>query len=533
MKTSNYVIYIRVPETDEYYLVHGYSGAVDKVSPSLVQYLLDRVDPNHTWHIKDIDVVRESLWGRELTEPSPSAVEMLRSRGYLTEMSSAEERLYLERLAGFLHLKKLETTPAGFMFVPSYECNLRCPYCFETDTRVQLGKLKVLQNVMMPEMVDAAYKCMDIIDNQRFADHPERKPTHRSITLYGGEPLALENLPIVEYICEKGAERGYQFSAITNGVDLHDFLHLLGPGGKINFLQITLDGPKAIHNKKRIGPRYKAGTFDRIVNNIKLALDTGVKISCRYHVDFNNISCTTELADELKRERLHEHPNFNLYTYPIHMFHRGQESPKHPIMAIHDMHKELSKLSEASVAKRQERAAAGLDAEDPTQGELQLFVPDDGIQSKLKAYIDGKLIGLLKNIEPCSATTGLYIFDPFWKIYTCWDSVGMSGHQTGTYSADGPVLNALNDEWLNRSPATIEDCKNCKYALLHFGGCASLPVSCRGTLFAPACYDFQDNFIYVAQKFFRQGLENALAQPTLPAVMQEASTAVEAGMTGD
>lgn len=533
MKTSNYVIYIRVPETDDYYLVHGYSGAIDKVSPSLVQYLLDRVDPSHTWHIKDIEIVRESLSGLELTEPSDEAVGMLRSRGYLTEMSSAEERLYVERLAGFLHRKKLESTPPGFMFVPSYECNLRCPYCFETDTRVQLGKLKVLQNVMTPEMVDAAYKCMEIIDNQRFRDHPERIPQCRSITLYGGEPLALENLPVVEYICEKGAERGYHFSAITNGVDLHDFLHLLGPG-KINFLQITLDGPKAIHNRKRIGPRHKGGTFDRIVKNIKLALETGVNISCRYHVDFNNVSCTKELADELKRERLHEHPNFKLYTYPIHMYHKGQESPQHPMMAIHDMHRELSKISEAAVAERQARAAAEYIEEDPTQAELLLEVPDDGIRAKLQSYLKGKLMGLLNSgIEPCSATTGLYIFDPFWKIYTCWDSVGMLGHQTGTYSADGPVLNSLNDEWLNRSPATIEDCKNCKYALLHFGGCASLPVACRGTLFAPACYDFQDSFIYVAQRFFRHGLEKALAQPTLPTVMQEASTAVEAGMAGD
>jgi radical SAM protein with 4Fe4S-binding SPASM domain len=217
------------------------------------------------------------------------------------------------------------------------------------------------------------------------------------------------------------------------------------------------------------------------------------------------------------------------------MFHKGEESPKYPIMAIHDMHRELSKISEAAAAERQARAAAEPgEADDPTQKALLIQAPDDGIKSKLKAYLAGKLMGLFNSgMEPCSATTGLYIFDPYWKIYTCWDSVGMLGHQTGSYSEEGPVLNSLNAQWLDRSPATIEQCKDCKYALLHFGGCASLPVSCRGTLFAPACYDFQDNFIYVAQKFFRQGLEKALEQPTLPAVMQEASTAAEAGMAGD
>jgi uncharacterized protein len=181
MRTSNYVAYVHVPETDDYYLVHGYSGAVDKVSPSLVRYMLDRCDPSHTWQTKDEEVVAETLRGREFDEPSDGAVEMLKGRGYLTEMTTPEELHYVERLAGFLHRKKVASTPPGFMFVPSYECNLRCPYCFETDTRRELGKLKVLQNVMTPQMVDAAFKSMDMIIEQRLGVLPERPPQGASI----------------------------------------------------------------------------------------------------------------------------------------------------------------------------------------------------------------------------------------------------------------------------------------------------------------------------------------------------------------
>lgn len=533
MKTSNYVIYVHVPETDEYYLVHGYSGAVDKVSPEVVQYMLDHADPNHTWHTKDQEIVRETLRGRELGEPSAGALGTLKSRGYLTDMSSAEERRYVERLTGFLHDKKVAGTPPGFMFIPTYECNLRCPYCFETETRVELGKLKVLQNVMFPEMVDAAYKCMDMLVAGRFPGRAEEKQRGGKITLYGGEPLTLETLPIVEYIFEEGVKRGYNFSAITNGVDLHHFLHLLGPG-KIDFLQITLDGPKEIHNRKRIGPRYKGGTYDRIVENIKLALATGVHVSVRFHVDFNNIARTKELADDLKRENLHEHKNFTLYTYPIHMFHRGVETPTYPLMGLHHMHAEVGRMSKAFLAEQEAQAAA---SPEPKKRELKVLnvrMPDDGIRSKLKSYLGGQLAGLFGGgIEPCAATTGLYIFDPFWKIYSCWDNVGMAGHETGTYSPDGPVLNDMHHDWLSRSPATIEECKDCKYALFHFGGCASLPIGSKGTIFAPACYDFQDNFIHGARKFLRQGLDAASQTPTMPAAMHEASTAFEAGMAGD
>src|SRR5262245_9120298 len=142
MKASNYVVYLHIPDTDDYYLVHGYSGAVDKVSPEVVKYMIDHADPAHTWHTKDLDIAKQSLEGRELEEISSDAMEMLKKRGYLTAMSSQEERNYVARLAGFLHDKKVAGTSPTFMFVPSYECNLRCPYCFETDTRVQLGKLK-------------------------------------------------------------------------------------------------------------------------------------------------------------------------------------------------------------------------------------------------------------------------------------------------------------------------------------------------------------------------------------------------------
>ena len=176
-----------------------------------------------------------------------------------------------------------------------------------------------------------------------------------------------------------------------------------------------------------------------------------------------------------------------------------------------------------------ETSAASGNGKKATQ--LKVLLTDEGIQRKLKTYIKGQLLGIYDtSMEPCGATTGLYIFDPLGKIYTCWDSVGMAGHETGTYSMDGPILNGMNLNWLNRSPATIEECKDCKYAFFHFGGCASLPMGSKGTIFAPACYDFQDNFIYVGQNFFKQGLEKILEENTVPPAIQEASAAAQAGI---
>lgn len=511
MKTSNYVIYFHIPETDEFYLVHGYTGAVDLASPEAIGYLLDRVDPNHTWHTKDLDIVREALGGRELKPISEDTIKMLKSRGYLTEMSSVEELGYVEKLAGFLHNRNIKHSRPSFMFVPVYECNLRCPYCFETDTRVELGKLKILQNVMTEKMVDAAFTSMDVLLRERGGPGPEGSEKG-NITLYGGEPLMLETLPIVEYIVRKGLEENYRFGAITNAVDLNHFLHLLGPD-KIGFLQITLDGPREAHNKKRIGPRYRHGTYDEIIANMKLALKTGVHISVRFHVDYTNISQVKELIEDLENEGFQNKENFDVYTYPIHGFHRGKSTPEYPLMAVHQMHREIhAVLPDLPMLGVRSPEHTGRASEQGKQGrQLNVLISDEGITAKLRAYVKDKLPGLYANgMEPCAATMGLYIFDSLWRIYTCWDSVGMPGHETGTYSADGPVLNVKNDEWLSRSPATISECKECKYALFHFGGCASLPVGSGNSIFSPACYEFQDSFLYAGQALFRRGLDEML-----------------------
>jgi uncharacterized protein len=532
MKASNYIIYIHVPETGEYYLVHGYSGAVDRVGPEVMRFLLEHADPAHARFIKDQQIVRESLQGGKSDGISSDAFDLLKKRGYLTEMSSAEERLYVERLAGFLHKKKVDNAPPAFMFIPSYECNLRCPYCFEHDTRIELSKLKVLRNVMTEKMVDAAYKSMDMIVQERFGGRSEPPPQRDKITLYGGEPLMLENLPIIEYIVEKGIARGNVFGAITNGVDLHHYLHLLGPG-KINFLQITLDGPKDLHDTKRIGPRHKDGTYDRIIHNMKMALQTGVRISVRYHVDFTNVARAKELADALKREDFGQYKNFSIYSYPVHMYHKGVEAPVFPQMALHQVHRQMETSSEASLAE-QAQQAEGPQSDKPRQKVVKVSVPDDGIEGKLKVYTKRKLPGLFSaNLEPCAATTGLYVFDPLGKIYNCWDTVGLRGQEIGTYSEEGPVLNAFHQSWLSRSPATIEECKDCKYFMFHFGGCASLPVSCKGTLFAPACYGFEDNFLYIAQKFFRKSAHTLSHKADVPVAINETPNQSEAGITGD
>lgn len=81
---------------------------------------------------------------------------------------------------------------SDFTWMVTYNCNFRCPYCFEDRTKKD-SKQKI---VFTKDMIDAAYAVID-----KF--HPLKLSINKTMTLYGGEPLLAENKEIVSYIVEE------------------------------------------------------------------------------------------------------------------------------------------------------------------------------------------------------------------------------------------------------------------------------------------------------------------------------------------
>ena len=96
----------------------------------------------------------------------------------------------------------------------------------------------------------------------------------------------------------KKNKSSFSHSFISNGYLLTPKVakHLSKIGCKST--QITLDGPKRIHDEKRVLPG-KGPTFDRIVQNI-IGASEHMRISIRVNVDKDNVDCTDELFDELE-----------------------------------------------------------------------------------------------------------------------------------------------------------------------------------------------------------------------------------------
>ena len=173
-------------------------------------------------------------------------------------------------------------------------CNFRCPYCFERH-RLTRGQ-EWLGHEMKPEMIEAVFAALQKQRDQGYKVG--------DCTLYGGEPLLKENMATVRNICEHAKAMGLSLSAITNGYDLDAYIGLLEEFG-FERLQITVDGVGSLNDRRRLH-RDGVPTYDRILQNVALALEHGVDISLRVNVNGDNIGGIKALIDDLAARGLHE-----------------------------------------------------------------------------------------------------------------------------------------------------------------------------------------------------------------------------------
>ena len=149
MRTSSYVIYVDLPgNSDEMLLVHGYSGAYDKVSKVVATYVRSlelRRAPNPLYGAW----VSEPALDGAVQMPSAETLEILKRRGYLTELTLEQEEEFFKRIA--LKVHEMSSRMPSYIFMPTYNCNLRCAYCFQDHMRRE-PKFQHLLRHMSKEM---------------------------------------------------------------------------------------------------------------------------------------------------------------------------------------------------------------------------------------------------------------------------------------------------------------------------------------------------------------------------------------------
>ncbi|MCL2399863.1 MAG: SPASM domain-containing protein [Defluviitaleaceae bacterium] len=188
-----------------------------------------------------------------------------------------------------MYSSRFATSHLGLIIAPSMDCNFRCTYCFE------LGQLRKQR---MPD--DVAAKLVAFVDEK--ANHL----SNLDITWFGGEPLLdMERIEDLSYkflqICEKNSIE-YKANVITNGYLYSPNIAERLKSCKVNYVQITLDGVKEIHDSRRF-LECGNGTFDTIIQNLK---DTKgiLPVALRINVDIENQEQASEILSIIKAEGL-------------------------------------------------------------------------------------------------------------------------------------------------------------------------------------------------------------------------------------
>ncbi|HET9951814.1 MAG TPA: radical SAM protein [Candidatus Eisenbacteria bacterium] len=196
-------------------------------------------------------------------------------------------------------LQSVTTRWLHLIVLPTEACNLRCVYCYESF------ELKRMQ----PAVVMGVKALLE-----------RRVPTLDRLTVswFGGEPLLARD--IVEDVMSSVREsrRAHPDLTVTsdmttNGLFLSPTaLERLADLGVSEF-QISLDGPKHLHDRKRVHPGG-APTFDRIWGNLVAAREarTPFEIQVRLHVDAENAAAIPEFLDDF-RAAFDADPRFRLF----------------------------------------------------------------------------------------------------------------------------------------------------------------------------------------------------------------------------
>lgn len=197
--------------------------------------------------------------------------------------------------------------------MPTYDCNLRCAYCFQDHMRTDRNYRHLLRT-MSPELIDRLFLAMPHLEELQGVSEEQAFP--RTIGFFGGEPLLATNRPAVTRIVAKAQEAGpTSFWAVTNGTEIDAYKDVLSPDG-IGRLQITLDGPPAEHDMRRVYADG-SGSFARIADNLTMALDRGVAVQVRLNLDRVNVLQLPELAEEVERRGWWGYERFSVYTAPV------------------------------------------------------------------------------------------------------------------------------------------------------------------------------------------------------------------------
>lgn len=200
---------------------------------------------------KDIWKVLENNEYKKLEQ---SSIEILLEYGIICPRDVDERLIMMSFLKSKLYSKK----SLGIILSMTSLCNFSCNYCYEDCRKKDVVNKKYIDR----KTIDKVYNFIKEYVRQNNTENI-------SIAYFGGEPLM--DKMCLEYAIKRFSSIDkciVQHTLITNGFDMtEDFIEEVLIKHNV-VVQITLDGPKDMHNKMRKSEQCN-NTFDIIVENLR------------------------------------------------------------------------------------------------------------------------------------------------------------------------------------------------------------------------------------------------------------------------
>lgn len=313
---------------------------------------------------------------------------------------------------------KFSNESLHLVIATTMDCNFACPYCYENRRK---GKMSIsVQDAIL-----------------QFIESHIKKGVHKlDITWYGGEPLLYPD--IIDNLAERIKDLTYKYNCdltmymVTNGylfnTTLVEFIDRIG----IIKVQITLDGLREHHNSRRY-LKDGRGTFDKIIENLKLFEEYDIRVDIRMNVDNENCGDYIELQRTLDKL---DNPNIVLYPSPVEDINPDTVNDISDFMTFDEFEKFASDICK-----------------------------EGDVNSAASKILNDRYCY-------CQAETeNSYVIDELGNCYKCWDQVGRT--ETCCFSITAPNKKDYSNiiKFMSWDPFLDKKCSKCVFLPLCFGGC--------------------------------------------------------------
>jgi len=351
--------------------------------------------------------------------PSQSMLSRLLVESKFLVPHGFDERAYLARL--------FETSKAGkkglsLAFVITLTCNFRCPYCYQDHTEVRMER----------DVQDAVLA---------FLKRKLRGKEEFHAAWWGGEPL-LEPQIIDSFgseiiqLCES-LDVQYDASITTNGYLLNEDNVRLLAKGRVKHVQVTLDGPREFHDKRRYLTNGH-GSYDTILQNLYGLVQAlpGVEVTIRCNIGRGAVKAEQwrQLLTDLA-----------------------------PVKSSISM-----ALAQVAPARSFNRLCVSNEEFHAFCGDLTKMIQEQGFRITYGRKTPGAVFCGAIPVEN-------WMVHPRGYLSKCTADVSTADGCLGRLNPSGTIdLNSDSTEWIDFSPFSLEKCTECDVLPLCMGGCPKI-----------------------------------------------------------